>query len=109
MSACVLLCFHVSFSRIDAFCSCLTRLGISTKQLLLTALFKLSDRLGADSEDAIREIIDSFRNDINMELQQRACEYSSLLATDAQKRYEWRLLLDWETGLFRCVMSVLTV
>lgn len=61
--------------------------GISTKQLLLTALFKLSDRLGADSEDAIREIIDSFRNDINMELQQRACEYSSLLATDAQKRH----------------------
>jgi hypothetical protein len=62
-------------------------LGVTTKQLLLTALFKLSDRLGPECEESIREIIDSFRNDINMELQQRACEYSTLLATDAAKRY----------------------
>jgi hypothetical protein len=60
--------------------------GICTKQLVLTALFKLSDRLGPQSEEAIKEIITSYKNDINMEIQQRACEYSALWATEHSKR-----------------------
>jgi AP-1 complex subunit gamma-1 len=46
-----------------------------TRQYTLTALLKLSSRFSHTSISRIRDIISHFKNSINVELQQRSCEY----------------------------------
>ena len=45
-----------------------------TKELLLTALLKLSDRFDDDMLPRIVSMLDYFRTSSDLELQQRACE-----------------------------------
>ncbi|EGG18708.1 clathrin-adaptor gamma chain [Cavenderia fasciculata] len=54
----------------------------TTRQYALTALIKLSSRFSQSILGRIKSMIDQFKIHINLELQQRACEYSSLFAMD---------------------------
>jgi len=55
----------------------------STKEYVLTALIKLTERFAAsqkfNSLGAIQKLLDNYRTSMGLELQQRACEYSSLI------------------------------
>jgi len=57
-----------------------------TKEYVLTALFKLSDRLGPAAEQTIKKLIGDFKTNLSLELQHRACEYSEFLSADPSKR-----------------------
>ena len=48
--------------------------GVDSQELLLTALLKLSDRLGEEEKERISGLIAGFRMSRDLELQQRACE-----------------------------------
>lgn len=50
-----------------------------TKELLLTALLKLSDRFDDDVLPRILSMMDHFRTSSDLELQQRACEWCRAL------------------------------
>eukprot|EP01102_Stenamoeba_stenopodia_P014333 TRINITY_DN4746_c0_g1_i1.p1 TRINITY_DN4746_c0_g1~~TRINITY_DN4746_c0_g1_i1.p1 ORF type:complete len:852 (+),score=182.64 TRINITY_DN4746_c0_g1_i1:70-2556(+) len=53
---------------------------VITKEIVLTALVKLSDRFQhSTSIDAIRTLLDTYKTSIFVELQQRSCEYAALL------------------------------
>ncbi|EFA84585.1 clathrin-adaptor gamma chain [Heterostelium album PN500] len=54
----------------------------TTRQYALTSLIKLSSRFSQSSLNRIKNMIDNFKININLELQQRACEYSSLFGLD---------------------------
>jgi len=55
----------------------------TTKEYTLTALIKLTERFAAsqkfNSLGAIQKLLDQYRTNMALELQQRACEYSSLI------------------------------
>jgi len=53
-----------------------------TKEYILTALMKLTDRFSSASTDRLKQMIANFQNNIEVELQQRSCEYSKLFAWD---------------------------
>jgi len=53
--------------------------GTEVREMLLTALVKLSSRL-PDSDDEIKKIIEQYRGSVHLEVQQRACEYSKLFS-----------------------------
>jgi AP-1 complex subunit gamma-1 len=57
-----------------------------TKKHLLNALLKLSVRLGPSVEPQIRQIIGSYQTSMNLDLQQRACEYSKFWEWDVSQR-----------------------
>eukprot|EP01132_Coremiostelium_polycephalum_P006798 gene6798-8434_t len=56
--------------------------NLTTRQYTLTALIKLSSRFSQSSIHRTKSMIDIFKANINLELQQRACEYSSLFNYD---------------------------
>mmetsp|Transcript_18114 Transcript_18114/g.18172 ORF Transcript_18114/g.18172 Transcript_18114/m.18172 type:complete len:870 (+) Transcript_18114:126-2735(+) len=62
-------------------CSRIHNADTSTKALVLNALVKLTVRVSDSSRQVIHEIIDSFKNSMSIELQQRSAEYSMLLST----------------------------
>ncbi|KAF2075496.1 hypothetical protein CYY_003188 [Polysphondylium violaceum] len=49
-----------------------------TRQYSLTSLAKLSSRFSQNTLPRIKSMIDIYKKNINLELQQRACEYSTL-------------------------------
>lgn len=49
-----------------------------TKEYILTALMKLSSRFNTNSIERIKSIISYYKNNIDVEIQARACEYSSI-------------------------------
>eukprot|EP00741_Cyanophora_paradoxa_P019859 tig00000217_g19167.t1 len=69
--------------------TCLERLirdplaTLHTRQYVLTALIKLSTRLASPrANEQVQRIIHSYKDSIVLELQQRACEYSTLFQWD---------------------------
>ena len=54
---------------------------INMKCLVLSALIKLSARLPADVRSYIADVVATFQNSMNLELQQRSIEFSLLLST----------------------------
>ncbi|EGC34223.1 clathrin-adaptor gamma chain Ap1g1 [Dictyostelium purpureum] len=54
----------------------------STRQYSLTSLAKLSSRFSQNSLLRVKSMIDFYKQNINLELQQRACEYSTLFDFD---------------------------
>lgn len=53
---------------------------VVTKEIVLTALVKLSDRFKDSQEQSrIRTLVETYKTSIIVELQQRSCEYSALL------------------------------
>ncbi|KAN0009607.1 hypothetical protein ACTFIU_006904 [Dictyostelium citrinum] len=54
----------------------------ATRQYSLTSLAKLSSRFSQSSLQRIKTMIDNYKQNINLELQQRACEYSTLFDFD---------------------------
>jgi len=54
----------------------------TTRQYSLTALAKLSSRFSQNTLPRIKSMIDVYKKNINLELQQRACEYSTLFDFD---------------------------
>jgi len=77
-----------------------------TQQYCLTALFKLSDRLGPTAEHHIRAIFEEYKVSINLELQRRACEYSEFWAANTQKR---KLILEQIPPLMTLASSQSTI
>ncbi|KYQ91955.1 clathrin-adaptor gamma chain [Tieghemostelium lacteum] len=57
-----------------------------TRQYTLTTLVKLSTRFSQASIHRIKSLIDIFKVNINLELQQRACEYSTLFQYDIKSQ-----------------------
>jgi AP-1 complex subunit gamma-1 len=57
-----------------------------TKRYTLTALVKLSTRFSAASQETLRKMIQKYQGSINVELQQRACEYNVMLGLDPNLR-----------------------
>jgi hypothetical protein len=55
-----------------------SRSSLTTKQLTLTCLVKLSSKF-TDKKDQIEFVISKFKNDYNSELQQRSFEFSNLI------------------------------
>jgi AP-1 complex subunit gamma-1 len=53
-----------------------------TKEYILTALIKCSTRF-TSTKDRIASLIGQFRKSVKVEIQQRACEFSALLAIDS--------------------------
>lgn len=53
-----------------------------TREYVLTALMKLTDRFSVASIEKLKQVIASFQNNIDVELQQRSCEYSKLFGWD---------------------------
>lgn len=53
----------------------------TTRQVVLTALSKLSERFSSDSSlvQQVQEMIDEFTTNMDVELQQRSCEYHNVL------------------------------
>jgi len=49
-----------------------------TREYILTALMKLTTRLSAGSSQRLKELISGHKTNINLEMQQRACEYTKL-------------------------------
>lgn len=60
--------------------------SVLIQQYSLTALFKLSDRLGQNAESRIKSIFDEYKTNVNLELQRRACEYAEFFALAPPKR-----------------------
>mmetsp|Transcript_39519 Transcript_39519/g.53680 ORF Transcript_39519/g.53680 Transcript_39519/m.53680 type:complete len:857 (-) Transcript_39519:307-2877(-) len=54
----------------------------TTKSLIMTTFMKLSHRFGGQEMPRITNFMEQFKESMDMELQQRACEFSSLLEAD---------------------------
>lgn len=58
-----------------------TRSDVTAKEYALTALMKLTPKLGGEKE-RIRSLIDRYKSDVILEVQQRCCEYVKILDHD---------------------------
>jgi AP-1 complex subunit gamma-1 len=60
---------------------------VKTKEFILTALMKLTSRF--QNIERIKELVTAYRSHLNVELQQRSCEYHSIFEypESAELRY----------------------
>lgn len=49
-----------------------------TKEYVLTAIMKLTTRFSSSSSQRLKELIENYKTNIDVEMQQRSCEYSKL-------------------------------
>lgn len=57
-----------------------------TKEYILTAFMKLTTRFSANSTSRLQQLITAFQDSIEVELQQRSCEYTKLFKWDNVRR-----------------------